>query len=183
MFTSRLLMLASITLLAPTLDARSYTMDAATSKLGFVATQQGEAFNGRFARFTPTINFDPADLTTASIDVEIDVTSVGTDNEERDAALATPEFFDFQAFPKARFKATNFRADGEGFVADGQLTIRDQTVAVPFVFRFVDSGNSATLKAVVAIDRMAFGVGTGDWADPSTIAHEVKVEVDLLLKP
>ncbi len=71
--------------------------------------------------------------------------------------------------------------DATHFEADATLTLRDKTVALKFPFNFEPNADGARLKAKVTLDRLAFGIGTGDWADESMIGHQVEVNVDLSL--
>lgn len=160
--------------------AADYTMRAGTLK--FSGQQQGEVFEGRFDTFVPNIRFDAADLANSKLDVGIDLASADTENSERDEALKGADFFAIADFPKARFVTTAMRAiDASRFEADATLTIRDQTVALKFPFTFEAGADGARLQARVTLDRLAFGLGTGDWADAGMIAHEVEVTVDLSL--
>lgn len=160
--------------------AGDYTLRAGTLK--FSGEQQGEVFEGRFDTFAPNIRFDANDLASSRLDVGIDLASANTENSERDDALKGADFFAVADFPKARFVTTTMRAiDATHFEADATLTIRDQTVALKFPFTFEAGADGARLKARVTLDRLAFGLGTGDWADASVIAHAVEVNVDLSL--
>src|SRR4030095_15639257 len=47
--------------------AAPWTVVPETSSVGFVGTQQGTKFNGRFQKFTATINLDAADPTKGTI--------------------------------------------------------------------------------------------------------------------
>lgn len=160
--------------------AADYTMQSGT--LGFVGQQQGEAFEGRFATFTPMIRFDAAKLSESRFDVSIDLGSADTANSERDDTLKGSDFFDIAKFPKARFETTTMRAiDATHFEADATLTIRDQTVPLKFPFTFEVDAQGAHLTSKVTLDRLAFGLGAGDWADESMIGRQVEVKVDLRL--
>ena len=157
-----------------------YTMRAGTLK--FSGQQQGEAFEGRFDTFTPLIQFDAAALAASKLDVSIDLASADTRNSERDDTLKGSDFFAIADFPKARFVTQAIRAvDATHFEADATLTIRDKTVALKFPFAFEPNADGARLKARVTLDRLAFGIGSGDWADASMIGHQVEVNVDLSL--
>jgi len=157
-----------------------YTMRAGTLK--FSGQQQGEAFEGRFDTFTPVIQFDAAALATSKLDVSIDLASADTQNSERDDTLKGSDFFAIADFPKARFLTQSIRAvDATHFEADATLTIRNQTVALKFPFTFEPNADGARLTAKVTLDRLAFGLGTGDWADESMIGHQVEVNVDVSL--
>lgn len=160
------------------LSAADYTLRAGL--LAFSGQQQGEAFEGRFNTFTPAIRFDAADLATSRFDVSIDLASADTLNGERDETLKGADFFAVAQFPKARFVTRTMRAiDATHFEADATLTIRNRTVALKFPFSFEPTADGARLKAVVTLDRLAFDLGTGDWADDAMIGHKVNVTVDL----
>jgi polyisoprenoid-binding protein YceI len=153
------------------------------STLGFSASAQGEAFEGRFARFTPHIRFDPAKLADSRFDVAIDVASADTRNSERDEMLRSGEFFGARAQPQARFLASKFRAlGGNRFVADGVLSLHG--ISKPVALSFTWSGGATPVLAGEArLKRLDFNVGTGDWADTSELPHEVRVKTRLLLAP
>lgn len=151
------------------------------AKLAFAGSYQGEAFNGTFERFAPTIVFDADDLASARFDVEIDLTSAKTGVDDYDSSMQEPDFFNTRSFPKAHFKTSGFRATGDGFEADASLTIRDKTQPLVFPFRFARDGDSARLTATVTLNRLDYDVGIGDWTDTSLLANPVEVTVDLPL--
>ena len=169
-------------LAAAPLGAADYVA-APGSRLGFESSYDGEAFAGRFERFTPRIRFDPARLGEARFDVAIDLASVASDNDERDEMLAAPEFFDSGAMPQARYLATRFRALGGGrFVAEGVLSLRGVEKAVPLAFTWTPGANPV-LEGEATLDRLAFGVGAGEWADTSLLPATVVVRTRLVLTP
>lgn len=155
----------------------------AGSTLGFTAVYMDEAFEGRFARFSPAIRFDPAALAGSRFDVRIELASAGTDNEERDAMLVGPEFFNAGARPEARYVATTFKAlGGNRYVAEGELSLNGVTRAVPLRFTWTP-GTPAVLEGEATLSRLAFKVGEGDWADTGLLPDEVTVRTRLLLSP
>lgn len=163
--------------------AADWSLVAEGSSLSFASSYDGEAFTGRFQRFTPAITLDPATPEATRIEVSIDIASVSTENEERDGTLATPEFFWTGKFPSATFRTTACKAGAAPGAIDceASLTLRDRTVAMPFNLRFEAAGDRATLKAQAKVDRIAFDVGSGDWADTDLIPQFVDVTVDLVL--
>lgn len=163
--------------------ASEWRTEPAGSRLEFVANAQGSDFTGRFKRFTPRIRFDPTNPAGASFDVAIELASVDTDNSERDEALPTPDFFWTEKFPRARFIATGCRAlpAAGRFQCQGTLTLRGKSRKVAFPFAWSGDSRTARLSANVPLNRLDFGIGTGDWADPATIGHRVNVKVALVL--
>ena len=154
------------------------------STLSFSGTQQGEPFKGAFGTFQSDVRFDPAALADAHLDVRIDIASADTANSERDQTMLGSDFFDSARFPKARFTTSAIREVAPGkYEADAQLSIRDKTVKLKFPFSWQGDAGSAELLAQVSLDRLAFGIGTGDWEDEGTVGRTVTVDVRLKLKP
>jgi polyisoprenoid-binding protein YceI len=181
-FTSAVVILSLVAGSVPA--ATAWRTDTADSQLVFRATQAGAEFEGRFKRFEPRIQFDPADLAGSRFEVEIDTRSADTQDGDRDAALASPDFFATDRWPNAHFETTGFSAKGAGkFEARGRLTIRDVTrdVVLPFSFTPASDGKHATLAGSTTIRRLDFGVGQGEWTDTTWVGNEVKIRFELKL--
>lgn len=172
------LLLASIAL--PT-RAADWTPRAEVSSLRFSGVSQGESFEGRFGQFEAQIRFDPAAPEASRFDVRIALASADTRNEERDATLREADFFDVANHPEARFVATEVVATDTGFEARGSLELRGARQPVTLAFSWTALDDGARLEGKATLDRTAFGVGGGDWADAEMIAHEVVVSTTLVL--
>ena len=155
--------------------------EQAGSSLKFTASYEGESFTGRFEQFDAAIRFDPANLADSRFDVRIALASAQTDNEERDDALMEPEFFDAKAKPEARYEANRFTKLKDGrWRADGTLTLRGVKKAVPLVFSWT-AGPRPVLVGEAVVNRLDFGVGTGEWGDLALIPNKVVVNTRLVL--
>lgn len=153
------------------------------STLGFSASFQGEQFEGRFGKFAPRIRFDPAQLQDSRFDVAIELGSADTDNEDRDEVLLGPEFFATGSEPAARYLATTFQhLGGDRYVASGTLTLRGISRPVSLEFTWTP-GATPVLSGQARLSRLAFEVGTGDWADTGLLPDEVIVSTRLQLAP
>lgn len=153
------------------------------SSLGFFGSYQGETFSGSFTKFTSGIRFDPAKLAQSSFDVRITLASANTKNAERDEMLLGSEFFNAKAQPEARYVASKFRALGNNrFVADGVLTLRGISKAVPLTFTWTP-GAKPQLIGSAKVQRLDFKVGIGDWDDVELIPNTVTVNTKLVLSP
>lgn len=179
----RLIALAILLAVSLPLAARDWTVDAQHSHLGFQGVFQDQPFSGEFKQFAAQIRFDPADLAQAKFDVAVTTKSADAGDADRNATLATPDFFYPDRFPLAHFITKGFRALGGGkFEADAELTIRDQTHPLKFPFSWSATAGAASLKAEVELDRIDYDIGGGEWADDGTIGHRITVSVDLALK-
>ncbi|MEX0431387.1 YceI family protein [Spiribacter insolitus] len=152
------------------------------SRLGFEATQQGGRFEGRFEDFSADMRFSADDLAASRFDVTIETGSVETGSSQRDSNLPDTAWFNTDAFPEAYYVTREIRATADGYEAVGDLTIRDNTHEVVLPFTWRTEGERAEMDGAVTIDRVRFGVGQGEWRDPSVAGHEVRVVVDLTLQ-
>lgn len=154
------------------------------STLGFSGTFQGAQFDGSFGRFDAAIAYDPANLAASKFDVSVDVASAHTGDGDRDAALPTADFFDAAKFPKAHYVTTGFNKDAGGNVmANGNLTLHGITRPVPLKVVFTPAAGGARLSVTGKVNRLDFGVGSGEYKDTSTIPNEVLVNATLNLQP
>lgn len=179
---SRLLLPAVLFAASVCAHASDWNTDTNASSLTFSSQADGEAFTGRFNEFSPKIQFDPADLASSRFDVNIALASADSANSERDETLQGSDFFATGKFPQATYTATAFRDLGNGrFAADGKLSLRGVEKPVTLEFSWSQEGSTATLDGKASVNRLDFDIGGGDWADASTIAHEVDIATTLKL--
>lgn len=101
---------------------------------------------------------------TPSVTATIDIASINTRNEQRDAHLKAPDFFDADQFPTATFTSTGVRADGDDYVLDGEFTLKGATLPVALNLRFngvnpgMGHGAVAGFEASVVLNRKDFGI-------------------------
>ena len=162
--------------------AAPWTVVPETSSVGFVGTQQGTKFNGRFQTFTAMIDLDPADPTKGSIVGTVQLDSVNTRDHDRDASLLDKDWFNAKEFPEAKFESQKIEKAADGsYVANGQLTLKGTTKPIAMKFTLNGSGNTAQFAGSMTINRFDFNVGEG-WNDTSWVAQDVAVDVKLDLK-
>ena len=86
---------------------------------------------GSFTKFSADAETDADDFTTAKINFSADVSSVSTNNEQRDGHLQSADFFDVAQFPQIKFESIKFeKGASEHFLLKGYLTIKDVTKVV-----------------------------------------------------
>ncbi len=119
---------------------------------------------GRFRTVEGVLHVDEAVPSRSSVSATIDVASVDTGVEQRDAHLRSDDFFNAERFPKLTFQSTKIEQDGGAWKMTGDLTIRGVTrsvvLDVAFEGRGVDAyGNDrAGFTADTKISRRDFGV-------------------------
>ena len=163
--------------------APAWTVDKAVSKVTFSSSFDGGAFTGSFRRWDATIRFDPNNLAGSSVTATFDMASAATGDATRDQALPEPDWFSARAFPQATFKATSFKAQGGGrYQAIGTLTLRGVTKPLTLPFTLVITGDTAKMTSSVGLNRLAFGVGQGDWKTTEVVPGTVTVNISLTAK-
>ena len=108
------------------LSSGSWSVDPAHSTIEFrVKHMVIQTVKGRFRDFDGAIvaGAEPA------LSGSIRVASLETLNEERDAHLRSPDFFDVERHPEIGFEATGIRFNGDDgrFAVSGELTIKGVT--------------------------------------------------------
>jgi len=178
---SSLFVCAAALLAAAPASAAHWSVDYAKSKLGFTVLWSKEPFSAGFKTWKADIAFDPADLAHAHADVTVDLGSEASDEPEFDEGLSGPLGFQTTRFPTARFVTTGFtHKAGNDYVATGKLSLKGVTRDVTLPFTLTLQGNQAHMKGSAVVIRTDYGIGTGTWAAPSPVAHEVTVNIDIV---
>jgi len=98
--------------------------------IGFAFTR----VKGRFTQWQGTILYDSIAPEHSSITAVIETNSIDTGWPNRDRHLRTSDFFDVERFPTISFRSDRLHRVGEGWIADGPLTMHGVTrqVSLPF---------------------------------------------------
>ncbi|MES1156810.1 MAG: YceI family protein [Alphaproteobacteria bacterium] len=156
----------------------AWIVDQARSAIAFTASAAGVSFDGGFSRWRADIRFDPNNLAQSRADVTIEAVSIHTGDAQRDEALPEAEWFDTAAHPTATFRATSFRhLGGNRYEARGNLSIKDVSQPVRLPFTLAITGNHATVRGSVSLDRLALNLGKESFPDETNVARAVGVSV------
>ncbi len=105
-----------------------YVIDASHSHASFsVRHMMISNVRGEFAKFSGEVGYDPEHPEGTTASVTIEVASVNTREEKRDAHLRSADFFDAENHPSMTFRSKSARKSGDGLVLVGDLTIRGVT--------------------------------------------------------
>ncbi|MCY4322782.1 MAG: YceI family protein [Gammaproteobacteria bacterium] len=158
----------------------TWRIDYDNSKVSFFAEQAGAEFEGYWRNWDAEVRFDPEHLEASAARAEFNIDSVHTGDSERDETLRDAEWFDGNAHPLATFEATEFSALQDGsFEADSILTVKGLAAPVSFRFQLQQKAKRIVLNGEATIDRLAAGLGLGEWADTSWIGQFVRVKVEM----
>ena len=146
---------------------------------------------GDFKSVKGTVVYDPENLADSSIQAEIDVDTLNTRDEKRDAHVKSADFFNVEKYPSILFKSSKVERTGDGeFNVTGGLTIMGVTKEVVLKVEGPSEeakdpwgnlrvGASATTK----IKRSDFGLTWNAALETGGVmlGDEVKIELDLEL--
>jgi polyisoprenoid-binding protein YceI len=144
--------------------AGTWAIDPVHSEVSFtVRHMMVSKVRGRFDKFEGTIVTaeDPlASTVTASVELE----SINTNQEQRDAHIRSADFFEVEKHPTMTFTSTAIKAGEEGFILEGDLTLKGITRTVAFNLEVNGIGPDAYggtrigFSAETQIHRSDFGV-------------------------
>jgi polyisoprenoid-binding protein YceI len=169
-----------------------WIVDDTHAKLGFKVTHFGiSETEGKFTKFTGTVLSDKPDFSDSKIDLTIDVSSVDTDNDQRDTHLKSADYFDVAKYPQIIFKGKALRPVTKNkYKLIGDFTMHGVTkeVTLDVIYRGTvpqdPFGNTkAGFKISGTIDRTQWGLNwTGKLAGGDLlVGNDVELECNIEL--
>jgi polyisoprenoid-binding protein YceI len=170
--------------------AGTWTIDPVHSEVGFAVRHlMVSKARGRFGSFEGQIvtGADPLD---SSVTATIDLTSIDTNNEQRDDHIRSADFFEVDTYPTMTYRSTGVRRDGDDYILDGELTLKGVTRPVPLKLEangfgpdpFAPDpakGGRAGFTATGEINRTDFGVNYNGPIPGGGVALGEKVQISL----
>src|SRR6266566_3005409 len=103
------LLLFSALVLSTFTFAQTWSLDKAHSQLNFgISHLSISEIDGSFRSFDSKFTASKDDFSDAVIELTAETGSVNTGNDQRDAQLKTPDFFDAAKYPAFSFKSKSF---------------------------------------------------------------------------
>lgn len=123
----------------------------------------------------------------SSVEVTVDLNSLDTRNEQRDAHIRSADFFEVEKYPTMTFRSTGLRADGDEYVIVGELTLHGVTREVELETEFNGAGPDAWggtrsgFSATTEINRRDFGIDIHLPMDGggAVVGDKVKVHLEI----
>lgn len=126
----RLNLLFIVLMLFISMNAQNnWAFDVAHSSVNFTVSHMViSEVDGRFDKFEGSVSNSKEDFSDAKIEFTIDVASVNTGDEKRDAHLKNADFFDAEKFPKMKFISKSMKkVSGNKYKLEGSFTMHGIT--------------------------------------------------------
>ena len=93
--------------------ASKWTLDKAHSNVKFAVTHMVVSeVEGNFKIFDGSLEASKEDFSDGKVEFTVDVSSIDTDNENRDKHLKSDDFFNAEKYPTMKFVSTSFTPAG-----------------------------------------------------------------------
>jgi polyisoprenoid-binding protein YceI len=108
-----------------------YAIDPVHSSVGFTIRHFVSRVPGTFTKVSGSIIVDRENLEKSSVEAVVDVGSLNTNNEKRDADVKGPNYFDAANFGTATFKSKSWKKTGDDtYDITGDFTLHGVTKEV-----------------------------------------------------
>lgn len=171
--------------------ATQWKVDAAHSEIQFkVKHLMITTVTGHFRQFDLEAETETEDFSTAKkINFTADIDSIDTNNEQRDAHLKSPDFFNAEQHNQLRFAGVNYEANGDEAKLHGELTIKDVTKPVTLNIEFggivVDPYGQTKAGFTIngKISRKEFGLTWNAMTEAGqvVVADDIKINAEIQL--
>mgnify|MGYP001145285594 CR=1 FL=1 len=145
---------------------------------------------GKFRAFEGKIDFDPNNLAQSSVEFSIEVSSIDTDESDRDEHLKSPDFFNENEYPRIVFVSSSFNEiDKSNYEVAGKLTMRGVTKEITLPMKITGRMDNPWkegyeilgISIKTTLNRTDYGVGTGSWAATAVVSDDVEVKINMEL--
>jgi polyisoprenoid-binding protein YceI len=178
----------SATILSTATANEVYKIDTRHSRIGFKVHQYLGVTNGKFKKFSGTIDLDRDHPENSSVTAKIDVRSIDTGIRKRDDHLRSAEFFDVGKFPEIAFKSRSVKQTGQqsGDIV-GDFTMHGVTKPITLHVKLLSPlGDEAAMRhsrwevTTAPLKRRDFGLMFGSSAEAvSGIGQEVAINIEI----
>src|SRR6516164_10649463 len=111
--------MSTATVEIPGYIAGTWVVDPVHSEVSFVVRHMMVSkVRGRFDKFEGTI-VTAEDPLASSVTASVDLSSINTGQEQRDAHIRSADFFEVEKHTHMTFASTGIRAEGDHFLLDG----------------------------------------------------------------
>jgi polyisoprenoid-binding protein YceI len=160
----------------------TWSADKVHSTVGFAVKYLAGTFQGTFSDFE-------ASLSDGRLSGSAKVSSVQVKDENLEAHLQSPDFFDAERYPQLSFESSDIVRSGDELTLSGEITLKGHTEPIEITGHITDpaadpyGGERLGLQLEATVDRSEFGIR---WNNPLpsgdlALSNDVTIIVDLQL--
>ncbi len=157
------------------------TIDVDKSYVKFSVRNMGiRDVAGTITEMKGTVDFNAKQLDSSYFEVAVDLNTINTSEEKRDAHLKNEDFFETNKWPTINFKSIQIINQDSVYSVTGNLTIKDVTKQIVVPFSIIETDSTITFAGSIAVNRLDYNVGV-DYSN-FKIGYEISVEVVCVVK-
>jgi polyisoprenoid-binding protein YceI len=172
-------------------------VDTSVSNVGWFAEKQTGKHDGEFAITDGIVTVKDGEVSGGNFTINISGLEVndlqGEDKAKLEGHLKSPDFFEVQKFPAAKFEITRIKpvdasspekVEGATHIISGNLTLKDSTKNVTFPAKIELTNNAVAAQASFTIDRTDWGLNYKGPNNPQDwfIKKQVGLKLNLVAK-
>ena len=170
----------SLMLMTTRSEAADWKVQSAGSEITFEYESDGSPRSGVFASFGGSGKFDPDDPANASMELEIETSSIDLYEILLSSFAQSAEWFDSKNHPKVRYRLLNLKpVEGNLYEAEGLLSIRGKELPISSQIDLSIDESEARARGTLEINRSDYLLGVGPSAAFVDIGPVVQVRFDL----
>ena len=167
---------------ARAVKVEALAINGENSKVEFTGSKVTGKHDGGFKTLTGTIDLVNGKPEESRVEVEIDTTSVYSDDDNLTKHLTSRDFFEVEKFPKASFKSTTIVADAskgaDAYTVTGDFDLHGVSKSITFPATIKAGADSVDVNAEFSINRKDFGIVYAGKAD-DLIRDDVVIRLNL----
>lgn len=129
-------------------------------------------------------SFDPKKIEGGTATIEVDLASLKTDSEKRDAHLNTADYIDTSKYTTMTIDVVNVKKkDDKNYTADAKVKLRGVDKTYPVTFEVLEAtDDSIRVKGEHKFPRLDFKVGKEKTGPDEGVAYDLTAKIQLTLK-
>lgn len=154
------------------------------SQVAFTFEQMGVRMDGQFREFDAKLQFDPANPSQGSAQINVALGSIDLGSPDFDSEALGADWFNAQNFPTASFTSTAIAETADNqYDVSGTLTIKGQSQTITIPASFQKDSEKGVFEGQFTIERGQFKIGEGSWAKYDIVANDVTVRFQITALP
>ncbi|WP_163407899.1 YceI family protein [Flavobacterium ajazii] len=144
---------------------------------GGIVKFSGDDIDGKFEKFSGTINFDATDLQNSNFSVNVEVNSIATGNWIKNKIAKGEKWFGTDMYPTINFVSGEITKTDTGYLTKGNLTMHGITkkIEIPFTF------SNNVFKGKFSVNRVDYKVGNLEGMSKK-VGNKINIEFSVPVK-